>query len=1038
MAKQQINIGVEGNDGTGDSIRESFKKVNENFTELYAVFGVGGQINFTTLSDTPDTLTPDTVPLVNNAGTQLTLATLASNAALGGGATDTITFSYAVPGKLIISSAFTKVSDDLSPTLGGPLNAAGFGIANPGISSLIADAVNAAHDGVSNITVDDLVITKGYADQRYITSGLPLRVADEPAGKLHYTWTINQYVDNALEITSYYTVAQGLVTGGHGLESGANGLAIVFSAEDTNPTGLTSGTTYYLRVVSPTRLYLYTEANKAYATTDVDADALAFKINVSGTISADDTHQITDAALDNTLSGNFLDDVGMPRKSVTRRQGDSMTGPLYLHDHPGELAGQGQPNGIEDMQAASKFYVDNTSYSSPEVLHVSTEGDDNMAGVPAGKEGTSFTYAFKTINAAAQRADILVRSAPVVPGSYMQKVTHTQGTAESRVIRADVVTPVFLQARNLTEKNRKYIVKEVQAFLKYTFPNFSYDIAQCERDTGLLADAIALDINRGLNTNYLVRQAAERYYSSVSGRIAITSQLTETLAAINFAKELHLATLQNNLLQQQNISAITRNNPGRVTTSANHGWSDKNIVLIKNVGGMTEIEGQKKYIKKISDDTFELYNDEALTLPYDTSAFTGFTTGGIVGLLYQLDEAQYFDDGLVNISGATKTYPVRITTSASHFVENNDTITIQSVGGMTNLNGNTYTARRIDASTLDLYSTTFNQKTISGATKTNPVRVTTLEAHGLSSSDEIAITEVNGMTQLNQTKFYASVVNSTQIDLYSDSGLTSSVDGTAYGTWTSGGFVTINAVDGTGFATYTSGGTLTKASDADSSAVTAISDKWELIKTILQNGIDSGADIVYGSTYKIILTNGSSSYVDQTNPNNTDLLPGKVIRGRRSEAIGQIVSFTNGVTAEAGIDPVTGANDPNPTMIEVHLLSAKDFEPEEDVEYGNFVKEKQVTIRVETGVYEEDYPIKLSNNVSLKGDEFRRVIIKPKTETDSTQSRVSQSKWAQTYFYRDNEFDGLQVARGGTPFLNQEGIEQGRFGYHYLYLSLYT
>ena len=56
MAKQEVNIGTEGNDATGDSIRESFRKVNENFTELYAVFGVGGQINFTTLSDTPDTL----------------------------------------------------------------------------------------------------------------------------------------------------------------------------------------------------------------------------------------------------------------------------------------------------------------------------------------------------------------------------------------------------------------------------------------------------------------------------------------------------------------------------------------------------------------------------------------------------------------------------------------------------------------------------------------------------------------------------------------------------------------------------------------------------------------------------------------------------------------------------------------------------------------------------------------------------------------------------------------------------------------------
>ena len=40
MAKQQIDIGIEGNDGTGDSIRESFRKVNENFQELYAVFGI--------------------------------------------------------------------------------------------------------------------------------------------------------------------------------------------------------------------------------------------------------------------------------------------------------------------------------------------------------------------------------------------------------------------------------------------------------------------------------------------------------------------------------------------------------------------------------------------------------------------------------------------------------------------------------------------------------------------------------------------------------------------------------------------------------------------------------------------------------------------------------------------------------------------------------------------------------------------------------------------------------------------------------------
>jgi len=62
MAREEIDIGVEGNDGTGDSIRESFRKTNENFSELYAVFGEGGQIGFTSLGDTPDVLIPNRIP----------------------------------------------------------------------------------------------------------------------------------------------------------------------------------------------------------------------------------------------------------------------------------------------------------------------------------------------------------------------------------------------------------------------------------------------------------------------------------------------------------------------------------------------------------------------------------------------------------------------------------------------------------------------------------------------------------------------------------------------------------------------------------------------------------------------------------------------------------------------------------------------------------------------------------------------------------------------------------------------------------------
>ena len=35
MAKQTINIGVAVNDGTGDDLRTSFDKTNDNFDELY-------------------------------------------------------------------------------------------------------------------------------------------------------------------------------------------------------------------------------------------------------------------------------------------------------------------------------------------------------------------------------------------------------------------------------------------------------------------------------------------------------------------------------------------------------------------------------------------------------------------------------------------------------------------------------------------------------------------------------------------------------------------------------------------------------------------------------------------------------------------------------------------------------------------------------------------------------------------------------------------------------------------------------------------
>ena len=123
MAKQVIDIGIEGNDGTGDAIREAFNKVNENFDELYAAFGVEGQLTFSSLADTPDNLEnqENKIPAVNADATKILFRELVSNGAESGNAfDDTVRFDFtSIPGKIVVKTRNSQVSEDLSPTLAG-------------------------------------------------------------------------------------------------------------------------------------------------------------------------------------------------------------------------------------------------------------------------------------------------------------------------------------------------------------------------------------------------------------------------------------------------------------------------------------------------------------------------------------------------------------------------------------------------------------------------------------------------------------------------------------------------------------------------------------------------------------------------------------------------------------------------------------------------------------------------------------------------------------------------------------------------------
>lgn len=436
MTKQLIDIGVQGNDGTGDSIRESFRKVNENFNEIYAVFGVGdGTINFTALSDTPNTYTSNQVIMASHAGDRLTARTIISS-------DGTISINKNNDNVLDFVSNAGKLNTEQAPFLGAPLNLAGLPVGNvPDPSQDLADAFNLAFD--TGITLDNLIISKGYADNRYIiksstgTLGDALQVRDEPA-----------------------------------------------------------------------------------------------------------VPEINNLNYDATLTGNYIATEAMQRKHTVYRGGDTMTGPLYQGDHPAPMAGFGTPNGTDDLQTATKFYVDNSTYTSNVNLYVSSKGDDLQQKTPTGKEGRYWNYAYKSVGAAALQAENLINLASQEPGPYRQRVSYTINAGADQVFSTiqnvlltggNSADTGYTDAYDLLQANRNFIQSETIAYINNKYVNtFTYNKEKCRRDVKLMLDAVSYDLVLG--TNFNSTRAATSYFNATANKVT-GSQLIQTVEAIKFARD---------------------------------------------------------------------------------------------------------------------------------------------------------------------------------------------------------------------------------------------------------------------------------------------------------------------------------------------------------------------------------------------------------------------------------------------------------------------------------------------------------------------
>jgi len=461
MVQKIIDIGIQGNDGTGDSIRESFRKVNENFTEMYAIFGAGGTINFTNLGDAPASYLGSQVIMASILGDKLTARTLVEGNGIAidkDSSNNTLTISATTQG---------LNSDPAQTGLAGHLNANTFTI-----GSLSDPTAEAAAQFESNFptslltlptgrtTQDQLVMTKGYADRHYVAS-------------------FEGTIVNALKSRPQPAVPE-----------------------------------------------------------------------------------LNEPDYDPALTSNYLSTEVMQRKDVVYRGGDTMTGKLNLSDHPGSAAGAGTPNGSDDLQAASKYYVDNKTFTSNVNLYVSTaSGDDGQQRTPAGKEGRFWQYAYKTIGAAALQAENLINLASIEPGPYKQRIAYTIGPDQTQTTIQSVVlsggnsgTTGYQDAADLLALNKTFIQTETIAYLNKKYVNaIVLDETLYTEIITKLIDGVCYDLVVGSDYNSITvaSNLFEARYLTV-----LTEQQTQILDAIEHIRTTILDYNYDSTATENYISAV--------------------------------------------------------------------------------------------------------------------------------------------------------------------------------------------------------------------------------------------------------------------------------------------------------------------------------------------------------------------------------------------------------------------------------------------------------------------------------------------------
>jgi hypothetical protein len=221
---------------------------------------------------------------------------------------------------------------------------------------------------------------------------------------------------------------------------------------------------------------------------------------------------------------------------------------------------------------------------------------------------------------------------------------------------------------------------------------------------------------------------------------------------------------------QGTITGATQANPVVITSATAHGLTTGDRVFITAVSGMTQINNRMFTITVVDSTRFSLNGENG-------TGHSGYSGGGA----WTKQNGYWFHwTGDVDVDRGPVAGDTTERTYYTDGVQPKMTYSPIAVQSGTDYPVASYDLGIPAPASAPVAAKITNSGNITGATKANPVQITTSAAHNLQDADIVRITNVGGMTQINGRRFKITVVDATHFTLDDE-------DGTGHGTYTSGG-----------------------------------------------------------------------------------------------------------------------------------------------------------------------------------------------------------------------------------------------------------